>query len=229
MSQTNRQIRLAARPVGNPKRSDWNFTEEPVGEPGPGGVLVKFAKPGQERRADLPTIGPETVRRGRARIGRAELAPILAPADMPRLSKELIDFVIAAHRPEAPRIVVPTSGGRRGHPVLLARDTWDEVSASATGEQGARVWLAAHPEYSIFTSGLKKFGLWDELATEGKLREDLFYRISAITISLPPLRLSASTPSRIGIVPAPAVQSSATSTPLPPVICATSATKSCAL
>ena len=28
---------------------------------GPGGVLVKLAKPGQERRADLPTIGPRTV------------------------------------------------------------------------------------------------------------------------------------------------------------------------
>jgi DUF1009 family protein len=32
-----------------------------VARPGPGGVLVKRAKPGQERRADLPTIGPETV------------------------------------------------------------------------------------------------------------------------------------------------------------------------
>jgi DUF1009 family protein len=30
--------------------------------PGPGGVFVKLAKPGQERRVDLPTIGPETVR-----------------------------------------------------------------------------------------------------------------------------------------------------------------------
>ena len=29
---------------------------------GPGGVLVKVKKPGQERRADLPTIGPQTVR-----------------------------------------------------------------------------------------------------------------------------------------------------------------------
>jgi UDP-2,3-diacylglucosamine hydrolase len=29
---------------------------------GAGGVLVKIAKPGQERRADLPTIGPRTVR-----------------------------------------------------------------------------------------------------------------------------------------------------------------------
>jgi len=32
---------------------------------GPGGVLVKLVKPGQERRADLPTIGPETVRAAR--------------------------------------------------------------------------------------------------------------------------------------------------------------------
>jgi DUF1009 family protein len=30
---------------------------------GPGGVLVKIAKPGQERRADLPTIGARTVTR----------------------------------------------------------------------------------------------------------------------------------------------------------------------
>ena len=29
--------------------------------PGPGGVLVKLTKPGQERRADMPAIGPETV------------------------------------------------------------------------------------------------------------------------------------------------------------------------
>lgn len=28
---------------------------------GPGGVLVKLVKPGQDRRADLPTIGPKTV------------------------------------------------------------------------------------------------------------------------------------------------------------------------
>ena len=30
--------------------------------PGRGGVLVKLVKPGQDRRADLPTIGPETMR-----------------------------------------------------------------------------------------------------------------------------------------------------------------------
>src|SRR5580700_2750978 len=33
-----------------------------LARPGPGGVLVKLVKPEQDRRADLPTIGPETVR-----------------------------------------------------------------------------------------------------------------------------------------------------------------------
>jgi hypothetical protein len=33
----------------------------PLARPGPGGVLVKLVKPAQERRADLPTIGPATI------------------------------------------------------------------------------------------------------------------------------------------------------------------------
>lgn len=37
------------------------------------GVLVKCAKPGQERRIDLPTVGPETVRRA-AKAGLAGIA-----------------------------------------------------------------------------------------------------------------------------------------------------------
>ena len=40
-SLVNHQVRLAARPVGLPKDSDWQFTEEPVTEPGEGGLLIK--------------------------------------------------------------------------------------------------------------------------------------------------------------------------------------------
>ena len=32
-----------------------------LGRAGPGGVLIKLRKPGQDNRADLPTIGPETI------------------------------------------------------------------------------------------------------------------------------------------------------------------------
>lgn len=30
-------------------------------QPGPGGILLKMLKPGQEKRADMPTIGPRTI------------------------------------------------------------------------------------------------------------------------------------------------------------------------
>ncbi len=39
---TNAQFRLAARPSGLPKPSDWSYTEEPVGTPGEGEILVEL-------------------------------------------------------------------------------------------------------------------------------------------------------------------------------------------
>ena len=41
MSNVNHQIKLAARPVGLPKESDWERAESPVPSPGPGEVLTK--------------------------------------------------------------------------------------------------------------------------------------------------------------------------------------------
>jgi NADPH-dependent curcumin reductase CurA len=42
MALTNHKFLLAARPVGMPKRSDWTYTEEPVGEPKEGELVVKL-------------------------------------------------------------------------------------------------------------------------------------------------------------------------------------------
>jgi NADPH-dependent curcumin reductase len=41
MDAVNHQFRLAARPAGLPKPSDWSYVEEPVAEPGDGEVLVR--------------------------------------------------------------------------------------------------------------------------------------------------------------------------------------------
>ncbi|WP_328666586.1 NADP-dependent oxidoreductase [Streptomyces sp. NBC_00322] len=41
MSRTNHQLRLAARPVGEPRPTDWEHVEEPVAEPGDGEFLVQ--------------------------------------------------------------------------------------------------------------------------------------------------------------------------------------------
>ena len=43
MSEDNRQFRLAARPVGAPKASDWTLTREPIPAPGEGEFVVRIS------------------------------------------------------------------------------------------------------------------------------------------------------------------------------------------
>ena len=43
MPQTNRQVRLAARPSGLPRRADFEFTSETVPDPGPGEFVVAIS------------------------------------------------------------------------------------------------------------------------------------------------------------------------------------------
>ncbi len=65
MNLINHQFRLAARPVGLPKRSDWNYTEEPVKDPGPGEVLVKTLY-----------LSLDPAMRGWMNEGRSYIAPV---------------------------------------------------------------------------------------------------------------------------------------------------------
>ncbi|HEV3039501.1 MAG TPA: NADP-dependent oxidoreductase [Candidatus Angelobacter sp.] len=65
MNLTNHQFRLAARPVGLPKRDDWNYVEEPVRDPGPGEVLVKTLY-----------LSLDPAMRGWMNEGRSYIAPV---------------------------------------------------------------------------------------------------------------------------------------------------------
>ncbi len=65
MSAVNHQFRLAARPVGLPKRSDWSLTEEPVPEPSDGEFLVKILY-----------ISLDPAMRGWMNEGRSYIAPV---------------------------------------------------------------------------------------------------------------------------------------------------------
>ncbi|NNK78764.1 MAG: LpxI family protein, partial [Litoreibacter sp.] len=50
--------------TGDPEPSPAGQTQGPVRDPAlpGGGILVKMSKPGQDRRVDLPAIGPATLR-----------------------------------------------------------------------------------------------------------------------------------------------------------------------
>ncbi len=65
MALTNHKFLLAARPVGMPKRSDWTYTEEPVGEPKEGELLVM-----------LLYISLDPAMRGRISEARSYMPPV---------------------------------------------------------------------------------------------------------------------------------------------------------
>lgn len=65
MDAVNHQVRLAARPLGLPKPSDWSHTEEPVPEPGEGEVLVKILY-----------LSLDPAMRGWMNDGRSYIAPV---------------------------------------------------------------------------------------------------------------------------------------------------------
>ena len=65
MTLQNRQFRLAARPVGMAKASDWNMTTEPVADPGNGQVLVKVLQ-----------LSLDPAMRGWMNEGKSYIAPV---------------------------------------------------------------------------------------------------------------------------------------------------------
>jgi NADPH-dependent curcumin reductase CurA len=64
-SLTNHQIRLAARPVGLPKATDWSHTSEPVTEPAEGGVTLKTL-----------ALSLDPAKRGWMNEGKSYIAPV---------------------------------------------------------------------------------------------------------------------------------------------------------
>src|SRR5260370_23976459 len=61
----NHQVRLAARPVGLPARTDWSFTQEPVGEPAGGTFIVRILY-----------ISLDPAMRGWMNAGRSYIPPV---------------------------------------------------------------------------------------------------------------------------------------------------------
>jgi len=103
-SHRNRQIRLAARPVGLPTDRDWQATTEPVAEPDAGGVLVQTlllsldpAMRGwmNEGKSYIPPVGIGAVMRAGG-IGRvvASKNPAFAVGDLVSGMLDVQDYAL---------------------------------------------------------------------------------------------------------------------------------------
>jgi CTP:molybdopterin cytidylyltransferase MocA len=75
--------------------------------------------------------------------GDADALAVLL-VDAPGVSAPAIAAVVAAWRPG--RVAVARYGTRRGHPTVMAPGLWRAALAVAGADEGARAYLAAHPD-----------------------------------------------------------------------------------
>jgi nicotine blue oxidoreductase len=88
---------------------------------------------GSSLRAGLSALPPEAER------------VVIALVDQPMIGAPVVQRLIAAGRAGA-SVAVATYGGAPRNPVLIAREHFEAVAASAVGDVGARDFLRAHRE-----------------------------------------------------------------------------------
>ena len=92
-------------------------------------------------------------------LGSGIEAAVVMLVDIPGMTGEALARISAYAAPDA--LVVPTYDGVPGHPVLLGRDHWAGVVASASGDEGARSYLRAHEVTEVDCTGLADPADWD--------------------------------------------------------------------
>lgn len=72
-------------------------------------------------------------------------AYLIALADMPEVTAELVDSLVDFAERTSRQIIVPLHGGQRGHPVVIKRDLRDAL-LQIKGDVGARAIIRDNPE-----------------------------------------------------------------------------------
>lgn len=72
-------------------------------------------------------------------------AVVVGLVDLPDVGASVVRRLLAAADPGPQALARAAYDGDPGHPVLLGRDHWAGVAATATGDRGARDYLRSHP------------------------------------------------------------------------------------
>ncbi|WP_406398675.1 nucleotidyltransferase family protein [Streptomyces sp. NBC_00879] len=70
-------------------------------------------------------------------------AALVSLVDQPGIGADAVARVLAAYRSRQ-SLAAAAYGGERGHPVLFGAGRWQEITASAVGDRGARAYLKEH-------------------------------------------------------------------------------------
>jgi molybdenum cofactor cytidylyltransferase len=103
---------------------------------------------------DMKVSVQHALRQVEAHLPQSGDAFLVAPADIPRLSAAIIRALTARHAANPGEILVPTLGGRRGHPVLFPWPLSKEVFALAENE-GLNVLTSRHSAREIVFDDLE--------------------------------------------------------------------------
>ena len=79
-----------------------------------------------------------------ALTGTDASAVVVTLVDLPDVHADVVRRVVATGS-AADSLVRATYHGTPGHPVLLGREHWAEIAATATGDHGAREYFRSHP------------------------------------------------------------------------------------
>jgi CTP:molybdopterin cytidylyltransferase MocA len=87
-----------------------------------------------------------SLRAGLAALGDEDAVVVLT-VDTPGITPEAVRRLVAIAGPDA--LARASYDGVPGHPVLIGRAHWPGVGESATGDTGARPYLACHPVIDV--------------------------------------------------------------------------------
>lgn len=123
----------------------------PVDEAG-ADVLADQARSAGATVLRCPSMTPDmraTVEFGLGHLAGSEPLPsaiLLVPGDSPGVTSGLVSQIIQTFRADPSRIIVPRSGGRRGHPVAIPWELARTIPRLPTGT-GVNALLAEHAEH----------------------------------------------------------------------------------
>ncbi|WP_433826457.1 nucleotidyltransferase family protein [Actinoplanes sp. CA-015351] len=101
--------------------------------------MASSLRTGLATLAGTPTATPGETPAATPEGSRPVTAVVVLLVDMPGVGAEAVRRIAVHASPGA--LVMGGYHGRRGHPVLLGRDHWAGVAATATGDRGARDYL----------------------------------------------------------------------------------------